>query len=52
MGNVVFTGSKVPRNQDHSLQSMARDYRKFMIDWLRLTWQELEAQFGKLPEEL
>ena len=36
MGNVVFTGSMVPHNQEHSLQSMATAYRKFMIDWSRL----------------
>ena len=52
MGNVVFTGSMVLHNQECSLQSMATAYRTFMIDWLRLTRQELEAIFGNLPEEL
>jgi hypothetical protein len=52
MGNVVFAGSMVPHDQEHSLQSMATAYRTFMIDRLRLTQQELEARFGNLPEAL
>jgi hypothetical protein len=52
MGDVVFNGSKVPHNQEHSLQSMVTAYRKFMIDWLRLTRQELETIFGKVFEEV
>jgi hypothetical protein len=52
MCNVVFTGSMVPPNQDYSLQSMAMAYRKFMIDWLGLTREELEARFGKVFEEV
>ena len=52
MCNVVFTGSMVPHDQEHSLQSMATAYRTFMIDRLRLTQQELEARFGNLPEAL
>jgi hypothetical protein len=52
MGNVVFTGSMVPKNQDHSLQSIASAYRKFLIDWLGLTRQELETIFGRVFEEV
>ncbi len=52
MCNVVFSGSMVPHNQEHSLQSMATAYQTFMTDWLLLTRQELETIFGKFPEEL
>jgi hypothetical protein len=52
MCGVVFAGSMVPHNQDHSLQSMATAYGKFMIDWLGLTRQELETIFGKVFEEV
>jgi hypothetical protein len=31
---------------------MATDYRKFVIDWLGLTRQELETIFGKVLEEV
>ena len=47
MGNAVFTGSMVAYHDEHSLQSMATAYRKFMTDLLRLTRQELETVFGK-----
>jgi hypothetical protein len=50
MGNIVFTGSKVPRNHDHSLQSVVVAYRTFMIDWLAVTRQELETILGKVFE--
>jgi len=52
MGNVVFTGSRVPRNQEHSLQSLAMAYREFIIDWLRLARREFETSFGNVFEEI
>jgi hypothetical protein len=54
MGNIVFTESAVaeetvgfvPHNEEHSLQSVTTAYRTFMVDWLRLTREEVEIIFG------
>jgi hypothetical protein len=55
MGDIVFDESRaggetkgfVPHNEEHSLQSITTAYRTFMVEWLRIARQELEAVFAK-----
>jgi hypothetical protein len=55
MGNIVFneltaaeqTMGFIPHNENDSLQSITAGYQKFMVEWLRIARQELEAVFGQ-----
>ncbi len=55
MGNIVFNESTaagqtkgfVPHNEEDSLQSITTGYQTFMVEWLRIARQELEAVFGQ-----
>lgn len=37
----------VPHDKANSLQSLTADYRRFMVELLKITREELEAVFGK-----
>jgi hypothetical protein len=54
MGAIVFnelgaghTRGKVPYDKENTLQSITASYRSFMVEWLRIARQELEAVFGQ-----
>jgi hypothetical protein len=55
MGKIVFNESTgagqtegfVSHNEEHTLQSITTGYRTFMVEWLQIARQELEAVFGQ-----
>jgi len=51
LGKLVFNkgdgGAIVPHNEEYSLQSFVTSFQGFIVEWMRMTRQDLEAVFGQ-----